>query len=31
MLPELGHSAGIAALCVAAVQAKLPLVDAQER
>jgi cytochrome c biogenesis factor len=31
MLPELGHFAMIAALCIACVQASLPLVDAQDR
>jgi hypothetical protein len=31
MLPKLGRFAWIAALCVAGVQSKLPLVDAQDR
>ncbi len=31
MLPELGHFAWIAALCIAHEQARLPLIAAQER
>ena len=31
MLPELGHFALIAPLCIACVQARLPLIDAQDR